>query len=308
MNLFYKTLDCVFLVRPMLLLPAWIFYLAGLWSAGRHSVQTPGHPAPAVWTGLGLTAVMGAVYILNQIQDVETDRLNRKLFLISEGHVPVRRAWLEAGLLLFAGLFLGFQTGLRAGVLLLSLFLLTGWAYSFPPARFKDRPVASLIVNGAGGLVIASLGWAAGGGPGWVPLRSAVYFFACASVSFNTMLPDMRGDRASGKITFAVRYGLRRTVFWALVFECATVILAWAFREWILFYPALVMLPFFIYALSRKTVDEVIRATKYSVVAMAAAVCAAYPWFPIPVSAVFFGSRFYYKARFGLEYPSLKSS
>jgi len=257
---------------------------------------------------LVLTAVMCAVYILNQIQDVETDRINHKLFLISDGHVPVHSAWLQAALLIFAGLFIGFQTELRAGALLLFLFLLTGWSYSFPPMQFKNRPIASLIVNGGGGLLIASLGWIAGGGAGWLPLRSIVYFFACAAVSFNTMLPDIEGDRASSKITFAVRYGLRITVIWALVTETVTMILAWIFKEWILFYPALAMLPFFIYALTKKEVSEVVRATKYSVLVMAIAICIVYPWFLIPVFVVFFGSKLYYKARFGLDYPSLKNS
>lgn len=288
--------------------PAWIFFLAGFWSARQHSVFPEFQPSASLWIGVALTAVMGAVYILNQIQDVETDRINRKLFLISEGHVPVRSAYFEAAILIFTGLFIGFHIELRTGLLLAVLFLLTGWSYSFPPAQFKNRPVASLLVNGGGGLMIASLGWVAGGGAGWVPLQSTAYFFGCAAVSFNTMLPDMAGDKAAGKITFAVRYGLRLTMIWALVTESVTVILAWIFKEWILFYPALAMLPFFIYALTKKEVSEIVRATKYSVLTMAIAICIVYPWFLIPVFAVFFGSRAYYKARFGMDYPSLKNS
>lgn len=304
----WRIFDPVFLIRPTLMLPAWIFFLAGVWSVQHHAIHPVRSFSDILLSGLALTAVMGAVYILNQIQDVETDRVNRKLFLISEGHVPIRSAWLEAALLVFSGLFLGFQIDIRTGLFLGVLFLLTGWAYNFPPARFKDRPVASLLVNGTGGLLIASLGWVSGGGTGWIPMRACVYFFACASVSFNTMLPDIKGDRVAGKITFAVRYGLRATVIWALVTESITVILAWLFREWILFYPALAMLPFFLYALTQKSVSDVVRATKYSVLAMAAAVCVEYPWFLIPIFTVFFGSRLYYKVRFGLNYPSFKHS
>jgi 4-hydroxybenzoate polyprenyltransferase len=304
----WQILDPVFLLRPTLMFPVWIFFLAGLWSAGQQPLPSESRTSASLWIGLSLTAVMGAVYILNQIQDVETDRINRKLFLISDGHVPVRSAYMEAALLVFASLFAGFQIEIRAGLLLLILFLLTGWTYSFPPAQFKNRPIASLIVNGGGGLLIASLGWVAGGGAGWIPLQSIVYFFACAAVSFNTMLPDIEGDRTAGKITFAVRFGLRVTAIWALGTESVTVILAWIFREWIVFYPALAMLPFFIYALTRKEISEVVRATKYSVLTMAIAICIVYPWFLIPVFVVFFGSRLYYKARFGLDYPSLKNS
>lgn len=304
----WRLLDPVFLLRPTLMYPVWIFYLAGFWSGRKFSEAADHEPSTSLWIGLGLTAVMGAVYILNQIQDAETDRINHKLFLISDGHVSIRSAYLEAALLVFAGLFFGFQAELRAGVLLLGLFVLTGWLYSYPPAQFKNRPVASLLANGGGGLLIASLGWIAGGGRGWIPIRAIAYFFACAAVSFNTMLPDMEGDRQSGKITFAVHFGLKKTVLWALIAESMTVILAWFFNEWILFYPALVMLPFFIYALTQKEVGDVIRATKYSVLAMAIAICAVYPWFVIPILFVFLGSKLYYKGRFDFDYPSFKKS
>lgn len=302
----WNILDPVFLLRPMLMFPVWIFYLAGFWS-GRTYSGIVEEPSPdSLRIGLGLTAVMGAVYILNQIQDVETDRINKKLFLISEGHVPIRSACFEATILVFAGLFVGFQTDFRAGALLSGLFLLTGWLYNYPPAQFKNRPIFSLLANGGGGLLIASIGWIAGGGEGWIPVRSIAYFFACAAVSFNTMLPDIEGDREAGKITFAVCFGFHATVIWALVAESITVILAWIFHERILFYPALAMLPFFIYALAKKEVGEVVRATQYSVFTMAIAICVVYPWFLIPVFTVFFGSKLYYQGRFGLNYPSFR--
>ena len=117
----------------------------------------------------------------------------------------------------------------------------------------------------------------------------------------------MEGDRETGKITFAVRFGVRVTVLWALIFEVITVGLAWVFKEWILFYPGLVMVPFFAYALTKHKVEDVIRAIKYSVFAMAIAICVAFPWFLILVFGVFFGSRWYYKNRFHMDYPNFKN-
>jgi len=299
--------DPVFLARPTLMYPIWIFFLAGYWSGSRWRAVPSVTRTDAVLIGIGLTAVMGAAYILNQIRDIETDRINRKLFLLCDGHLGVRFAYQEAALLAFSGLFLGFTADLRAGTLLTVLFLLAGWFYNYPPARWKDRPIAGLLVNGSGGLLISAAGWIAAGGAGWIPLRSLAYFGGFAAVTFNTMLPDIEGDRAAGKSTFAVRYGLRTTVVWALVAITATTVLSFLFTEWILFYPGLAMIPFFAFALTRKEVGDVIRATKYSVLAMAVAVCVVFPWFLVPVFLVFFGSKWYYKQRFGMDYPNLKA-
>ena len=83
-------LDYVFLLRPVILVPGWVFLLLG-YHSGRAWVGEPASP----WYPPGrlllslviFTAIMGAIYILNQICDREADRLNRKLFLISEGRI-----------------------------------------------------------------------------------------------------------------------------------------------------------------------------------------------------------------------------
>ena len=41
------------------------------------------------------TMIMGAVYIVNQITYIETDRINNKLFILPKGLVSVRAAYVE---------------------------------------------------------------------------------------------------------------------------------------------------------------------------------------------------------------------
>ncbi|MBN2102774.1 UbiA family prenyltransferase [bacterium] len=260
-----------------------------------------------VFIGVGLTLVMAAIYILNQIRDEATDRINRKLFLICDGHVSISKAYAEAFLFGPAGVILGFLADIRAGFLLTSLLFFGGYIYSYPPMRMKDRPIGGILINGLGGMVNFTLGWISAGGAGWIPLRSLVYFCGVAAVMLNTTMPDIKGDQKTGKITFAVKYGVRLTVVWALIIEIITVALACYFQEWIIFYPGFVMIPFFIYALSKKHVSDVIRATKYSVFSMAIAICVVFPLFLIPVFVIFFGSKWYYKKRFGFDYPNFKS-
>ena len=302
-----KAFDYLFLVRPTLMYPIWIFFLGGIWSGRRWSESENISLTDAVGIGVGLTLVMAAVSILNQIQDVETDRINRKLFLICDGHVSVKSAYYEALLLGPLGILLGFLVDVRAGCILMFALFMAGFLYSFPPASLKDRPIGGLFVNAVGGAIVFILGWIGSGASGWFPLRSLVYFGGFAAVTLNTTMPDIKGDRETGKNTFAVQYGVRLTVVWALIIEIVTVGLAYYFQEWIVFYPGLVMIPFFIYALSKKHVSDVLRATKFSVFSMAITVCVVFPWFLIPVFIVFFGSKWYYKKRFGFDYPNLKS-
>jgi 4-hydroxybenzoate polyprenyltransferase len=302
-----KALDYVFLCRPTLMYPIWIFFLAGLWSGKQQAVKVENSaPMDTLLTGIGLTLVMAAVYILNQIKDTETDRINRKLFLICDGHVPVHSAYVEAFILGPSGIILGFLADIRAGWLLAFLLMLAGYIYSYPPSRMKDRPVGGLLVNGLGGMIIFTLGWIASGGEGVMLPRSLAYFGGYGAVMLNTTLPDIKGDETTGKVTFSVRYGIKNTVIWALVIELMAVSLAYYFHEWILFFPGLVMVPFFIYALTKKHIADVVRATKYSVFSMAVAICIIFPWFLLPVFLIFFGSRIYYKKRFGFDYPNLK--
>ena len=105
-----------------------------------------------------------------------------------------------------------------------------------------------------------------------------------------------------------MRYGVKATARWALILEIITVGLAGYYRDWILFIPALAVLPLFVWGATRSTVEEVMRATKYSVAALAVGVCVVFPLYLIPVFLVFFLTRWYYKARFDFDYPNFKTS
>ena len=127
--------DFIFLLRPMILIPVWTFYLLGAWHAGRLS----GAPIPRVQFFVGLasfTALLGAVYIINQIADRETDRINGKLFLVSHGIVRLRSAWIEAAALVVSAFALSLLLMPEAVTLLLLAGLGLGIAYSGEPVRF----------------------------------------------------------------------------------------------------------------------------------------------------------------------------
>lgn len=305
-----ELLDSLFLLRPTLFFPVWTYFLAGRAGGGhtpRPSLQ-PLHPLGTVWIIAALSMLMGSVYILNQIEDIETDRRNRKLFLLANGIVPVRLAFIEAAVLAAASTGLAFWADPLFGLGFVTLFLLAGILYNFPPTAWKNRPIPGMFVNGAGSMLIYDIGWVAGGGTQELPPQAFAYAFAVIAVFLNTTLPDRKGDGATGKITFGVRYGLGFTAAWALVFEAGSFTLSLFLREWLLFIPSALALPFFIKAAVRRRLPDTLAATKFAVSALAAAVCVVYPATLIPVAGVFFLSKWYYKKRFGFDYPNFRAS
>lgn len=310
MKRFIQAMDYLFILRPTLLYPVWTFFLAGCWG-GRHfgsGVSELAHPVSIFWIGAGLTLVMGSVYILNQIQDIETDRTNKKLFLIANGMVSVRAAYIEGSLLAILGLAFGFWVDVRMGLAFLVLFINVGWLYNFPPATWKNHFIMGLICNGLMAVNFVSVGWMIQGGPGFIHPVMAGYFLACGAVYLNTTLPDADGDRATGKITFGVRFGPTVTIRWALAMEVGAVIVAWLYKDYLLLYASLAAFPLFLWAAIKGTIPDSVRATKLSVLGLTAGVCLFFPLYLIPVFTVFFLSKLYYKQRFGLNYPNLKNA
>ncbi len=157
--------DFIFLLRPMILIPVWTFYLLGAWHARRLS-EAP-IPRARFFVGLAcFTALLGAVYIINQIADRETDRINAKLFLVSHGIVPLRSAWTEAAALVVCAFALSLFLMPAAFTILLIAGLGLGIAYSVEPVRFKRRPSLDVLSNAVGNGVINTLaGWIAVGAP-----------------------------------------------------------------------------------------------------------------------------------------------
>ncbi len=94
----FAVLDYVMLSRPMILIPVWLFLLLGAWHGwGQPDVQYWCIPLALAAALANFTLLLSGVYLQNQIVDRESDRLNRKLFLIAEGIIPLGRAkWICA--------------------------------------------------------------------------------------------------------------------------------------------------------------------------------------------------------------------
>ena len=302
-----RLLDHIFLLRPTVLGPVWVFLLLGYYRAGGEMIFIPSSSFLLIF--LIYTMIMGAVYILNQITDIETDRINEKLFILPRKLVSVRSAYIQATLLIVLALLLSFRFPVTLIVFLSASFLL-GLLYSVRPFKLKGRPFLDLLSNAFGyGFLAFSTGFISAE---VFSLRtffySIPYIFAVGGVFVNTTIPDIKGDRESGEITTGVLLGARKATLLALFLMCSSFISSIIVGDIICLICAGVSLPLFLWAYSvddGKRERTALISVRISAPILAIAVSIIYPWFLLLLLSVFFVSRFYYKRRFNIVYPSI---
>ncbi|MDZ7682183.1 MAG: UbiA family prenyltransferase [Fodinibius sp.] len=121
-----------------------------------------------------------------------------------------RWMWLGSLLLQFAGLLVAILQGvLFVGIYVSSLLLF--WLYSTPLARWKSRPLKSLVaIGGSTGFNAVLLGYLAAGNlmiPWPIFLAAAGVSLMLLSLYPLSQIYQLKEDRRRGDQTFAVEYG-----------------------------------------------------------------------------------------------------
>jgi len=170
------------------------------------------------WVLVAGAGVNVAIVGLNQLTDVEIDRVNKPHLPLAAGELTPAAAWAIVAVAAAVPVVLGLTQGaLETGAVLAALAV--GAAYSLPPVRLKRHPVAaSLSISGVRAAVVnlgvyGHFSLAFGGeltiaDPVWA-LTAFVLPFSFA-IAVLKDVPDMEGDRRYRIATFTVRLGQRR--------------------------------------------------------------------------------------------------
>lgn len=304
-----KPYDFFFLLRPTLLVPVWLFHFLGFFKASNgdflHVVLKL--PWSFYLSLLAYSLLIGGVYILNQIFDVESDRINRKLFLLPEGIISIKAAWILFFIVIAISNAISIRFGLTYMVLWF-LSLLLGVLYSAPPFKFKGRPFLDVISNALGyGLINFLIGWASSYQlDKRALLFSLPYIFAVASVFLMTTIPDIEGDRRTNEITTGVKLGEKKTALLALIMLIVSLLIGLALRDFLVVLAAALTIPPFYLALYKTTDFFVKLSYRIAGFIFASLVAIHCPPFLILVFLTYWVVKLYYLRRFGLNYPSLK--
>jgi 4-hydroxybenzoate polyprenyltransferase len=297
-----KYLDYIFLMRPVLMPPVWTILLLG----HARSAQLSGETHLPGLSLLLATFLVGGVYVLNQIFDMESDRLNQKLFFLAKGYISKRSAIVETIFLNMLSVIPAFIISLELGLFFL-LGMIFGFVYSAPPFSFKNRPFGGLILNAlAHGNLAFLIGWIMNRSLSMESLLfSLPYMSAVAAIYLNTTIPDMEGDRKTGKTTLAVRWGKEKVVVLSCYLVAVAIALSFLVRDIPFLIASSLSFPFFVYSALSKSERGIALATKVPILLLSIAAGIFYPWYFAILILGFVGTRFYYKARFNLDYPTL---
>lgn len=308
-----KALDYIFFTRPVLFPPVWTIVILGLRAAdvreGASPVISTGITA-IDWRFVLLlfftTCLYAGVYTFNQIHDVESDRRNSKLFFLAEGMISIPAAYVFTVFLDAVAIAGGFYISSRIGLLFVIIFLL-GIMYSHPLTNFKGKPSPGYWSNAFGhGMVPFLIGWAYLDHMSLeAAIKSLPYLCGVGAIYLNTTLPDREGDRAVGKITHGVRWGVKSTMQATTFLVVLSIIFAQMAGDFAYMISAAVALPFFIYALRTRNMPNIIMSTKVAILALSAFACIYFPPYVAVLVLGFFVARAYYKTQFHLNYPTV---
>jgi 4-hydroxybenzoate polyprenyltransferase len=207
--------------RPFTLLMPAIGVLAGgliAWGADPRFVSDWTESGVTVLARLAIGGLMAAFMNagsngLNQIYDLDIDRINKPARPLPSGRLTLRKAWGFTAATLVAGLFLAWLVGLECLLLAVAALILTA-CYSVPPARTKRWGIlANITVSIPRGFLLPVAGWstvktATMPEPWLLCLPLGLFIFGATSTKD---FSDIPGDRAGGCQTLPVKYGIRKT-------------------------------------------------------------------------------------------------
>ena len=210
------------LARPFTLVAPALGFASGAVTAAGATPAQPFTAALAIYPLIGLTmaAVLNsASNALNQIYDLEIDRINKPKRPLPSGRVSVREAWI-------------FTLAAYAAALALAWFVAPGgrhecfWIvavataitvlYSVPPFRTKRLGIwANVTIAVPRGVLLKVAGWSSvktifGVEPWYI---GAIFGLFLLGASTTKDFADMEGDARGGCRTLPIIYGVRRAAW-----------------------------------------------------------------------------------------------
>ncbi|MCU0241176.1 MAG: UbiA family prenyltransferase [Vicinamibacteria bacterium] len=209
--------------RPFTLLPPLLGFVSGSVTA-----WGSGHSRPAVTLALLLPAVFGALMAamlnaasnaINQIYDLEIDRVNKPKRPLPSGTLTMGEAWAFTVFAYVAAWILAWLTapeGRRECFVIVMFTSVLTWAYSAPPLRTKRHGMwANVTIAVPRGVLLKVAGWSAiktviGIEPWFIGSIFGLFLLGAASTKD---FADIDGDRAGGCSTLPILYGVKKAAW-----------------------------------------------------------------------------------------------
>jgi 4-hydroxybenzoate polyprenyltransferase len=211
------------LARPFTLLPPALGVVSGAvtaWGAGHHHLPVTWSLAVPVVCGALMAAVLNASNnAINQIYDLDIDRVNKPRRPLPAGTLTMGEAWaftLATFVLALALALLADPIGRHEcfWIVLFTSFLC--WAYSAPPLWTKRRGMlANITIAIPRGVLLKVAGWSTvktivGAEPWYIGSIFGLFLLGAASTKD---FADIEGDKAGGCETLPILYGVKKAAW-----------------------------------------------------------------------------------------------
>ncbi len=304
--------DYVFLLRPSIMIALWTFYFAGVSMAfkmnGLNYFNNYYNAGMIIVTLLMYSLLMGSVYVINQIVDIDTDRLNKKLFILPDGIISKQNAMNYAiilAIISIGGILIMPHATLVMKWLFLVSFIL-GVMYSVKPFCLKRRPFVDLINNVIGyGMIAVIIGFESTGYSFKIEYVQKLlpYIFSMGAIFINTTLMDYEGDKAVNAKTTGVFLGYKKASLLSSILMVFAIISAISLGDKIMIICSIYSLPFFIYNLIKRSQKITDISVKLTAPFLTIILSICFPYFLILNIIVLVSMKIYYRKRFNIKYP-----
>jgi 4-hydroxybenzoate polyprenyltransferase len=156
---------------------------------------------------------------LNQIYDLEIDRVNKPKRPLPSGRLTIREAWVYTVIAYIAALVLAWLVapdGRHECFWLVAIAVVCTFIYSVPPLRSKRLGIwANITIAIPRGTLLKVAGWSsvktiAGVEPWYI---GAIFGLFLLGATTTKDFADMEGDRRGGCRTLPIQYGVRRAAW-----------------------------------------------------------------------------------------------
>jgi 4-hydroxybenzoate polyprenyltransferase len=213
-----KIIDIVFLSRPVLLIPVFVFIVLGYMDDGRFLIRLS-LDFKLLYHLVFYSFVMFSVHLTNNINDAEADLENGGPGRIDFSAIPLKLLYVTAILFALIGLSGAVLSGDVWIVLIYASTLALGFLYNFRPFYFTGRPFLDFLSNATEyGILCYLLGKRLSPNPNPDFINLLAYFTMMAAGAIASTTTDVRGDKKGGKMTTAVYLGVKRALVLGVVF------------------------------------------------------------------------------------------
>ena len=309
--------DVFFLLRPVSYFAIWVVFCIGMYLNNffpnaflretelfitEISFQT-------IMIFIGITLLMSAISIINQITDKKTDEINNKLFLLNKGFSIKLAKDIQKFLFTISFLILLIFDW---RIMLVSVIItIIGFLYNKEPYEFKKKPLAGLLCNCLFCFFILVAGFIHSTTSLYQLFEikffiySIPYLFLFTAVIILANIPDINGDKDSGRNTFVMKIGIDKSIIFSSFLVLMSLFLSLLNDDPLGSSSIITILPFFLYALFRGLKKDIIRAIRYPIAILNLFTMCIYPYLFVIVIIVFYLSKYYYWHRFDLHYPTV---